>query len=795
MPLSTIVSAGVWVGTTYAITTTSVVVWPPGLDCDPSRIPTLTYRKASSAVIAINDVVNMSKDSTGDIYTPGPVGSYRVQAVAAAGAGTTTFQGKRIPQFLAGSIKFKDGQGSNFGWFGDPGVQGESAFAKDLDYAPPPNFVPVYGYIDGGGATHTTQLIATAVAGVAYWVEGGARPAAHPGPLGVDIMARPVMDTGRNFPLDGLSISNKTATIQASGTISGLSGAIYRSADGLTVGQSIGTSTPIFVGWLVGVDTRTSPKTYSVQCPPFVTFGTDPTLAPLISSQATVTPRSGGSYAPMCSILLSEVGINYDNFVTVTATSGATLKYPTTALQIFAPIIDNAPDFAVDCTLPAPFGAVRVIWAAGRIQMTKKTDGTTAPRTSMVRSNWNPAAPKTVNYYSVAGSTPGSPYGLTRSGNGSCPYPLRGWNGDQVGFGLGADDYNNSIAPYRLGVIPSSVRLLVNFFIPNGAGLTLPRIEYQWVRRNALTRSKKDVIGSVVNAGSPYFTGSAGLSSFGVYWDLTISAPTGATDDVSCFAIYAILYVTYLGVESAYLAGYAPPIPLDTGAVNGDATTPFLNIWRPPSDPFNGCGVLAPVSGDPYPLEVWPEDIARWQPAPNDSGCSYVGHNGWKWPNPTPMPTVSRSSTGAASWSANVLTITAMPTMTWTGNGYVDGPTKLASPSANDPKGILGYAFRISCPTLGLNWDSISAPLVGNGTPTSFASTSISFWVQSATAAQIAFAFGPTCVPPYTINCPKPAATGAVDIILELWEVRLVGTTFGGDAQLANFQRITVNIP
>lgn len=783
MPLTTVVDpAGVWGGAPCTITT--VVVMPPGLDIDATRLVNDTWRKATGFAVAVGDIVCLTHDSLGEIGTfisNARRGLRQVCVSAAAASGATSFTGYAIPQFRVPQRRFaKPATRSDMGITGDPVVYSDAAFTDDLDAAPA-NGVTVYGYIDGGGVEHTTETLATAASGVAWWIIGAAMPLVNPGPADTQIRSLPVLDAGRsNF---GATFLNKSRTIQRTGTPPSLGSLAYGDIAETAIGASSTATNCLLLGHLVGVDTRTSPPTYHLQESPSITAGTDPTMAPIWSSRSLPSAGdttvgflfgsgSGAASQRFLGVRFAQIGVHCDNFTTYVDGS-YTYRRPSTLLQVWAPVISGNPDFAVDCTLPDPFGDVRVVWANGTVHLTKRSDAVTPPYTGMILSGWSPLAPREVSF-AAHGGVPIA-VGLTRKENGACPYPLRGWDSPRNNILF---NYSDRVAPYRRALIPSNVRLTLQYFTSNGYSSN--RLTWQWARRNASTRALYDLIGSPTSVATP--TAIDPAPQDGLFYDITITAPpAGVPGEASPYALVVNQYSTYAGIE--YLMNSYAVSQFDLRQDYGEVNTSS----RPDNGPLDSEGVIQPVTGDPYPLEVHPEDIVLWQPAANDADCSYVGHDGWRWPDDTRMPAVTKGTGAAASWSAGVLTITAMPGITWTGDEFVDDASTTPRPDGRST--VNGYAFRITCPDAGL---SLWTPPFGS-VSSSFYNNPQFGWQKSESGCPIACVeFG---LPPITINCPKPVVSGSVDILIELWQLSSPLTTYGGVAQLWAHQRLTVTIP
>ena len=806
MPLTTNTGSATWDGATVAIT--SIIVWPPGLDCDPSRITATTYRKATGFSIAVDDLVNVTYDASGQIATA-TGGAFQVRATTAAASGATSFQGRKIPQFTAGASHFTESSNQNIGWLGNPTVRVENSLSKDLEFSPVNNS-KVYRYVDSGGVEHTTASAATAATGVAFWIDGKAVTRAHAGPSSVDLVKYSIVDYGIN-PAPITSKTSSVISVLATGTPPTLGALAYTNYNNTVISATGSASTPIYLGTYVGQDTRTSPTTYFIQQSPYVDSGLDASAAVLNSSQQNVTTSAGSYTSTMLGVQLAYIGIHFDGYTYVIPTSGtnAAFRRPTTCLQILAPILNNSPDFAVDCTLPAPYGNVRVIWINGTVRMAKRTDSTTAPRASMIKSNWNPLASKKYNNYfattDYGGATDGGgnhypnpwryystaiPLGLLRSENGSAPYPLHGWISPSNGWYNVSSDGQDVFAPCRRGIFPSTVRLVISS--GSVAGTTSQRLQWVWTRRNAITRVPYDPIGSPVDVSAPTSLDSTIYGTVAFY-DITIPRPAGADEDVGTYCVKVLFYTTTGGVETLFSTMYAAPMRVPQETCNSSVayspnTLPYLYYNN---NNINNTGYILPVSGDSWPLEVWPEDIVRWSPAPNDAECSYVGNVGWIWPTPSPMPAITRTQNAAASWSANVLTISALPGMTWTGTASVDGPGM--DMSHTQWFGYQGVAIRITCPSLGLSLYTYPNSL-GQGYGNAYIFPQ--YWAKSETACPIGYMSNSGVTAPITATVYKPtSAAGAIDIYVDIWEVRLVGTVYGGPAELANYQRVVVTIP
>ena len=787
MPLTTIVDpAGVW--NTAPCTITTIVVFPPGLDLDHSRATPITIAKNAGFSAAIGDIVCLAQDAAGEVavfVNRSQRGMPQLYVTVAAASGDASITGYRIPRLGITYSRVMDNQYAGPGANGYPTVDAVRYSDAQVSYAPVSGQT-IYGYIDGGGVERTTSSQATALAGVASWIVGAARSRVATGPGAVPIARHAVHDYGRSAgAIAGLSKLDAKRAAQLTGTPpAALGSPVYTDIAGTTISATVSASNCLFAGYYVGRDTRTSPTTYWIQEVPYVADDVDPmnclrpVLANIFTDTSFVRPLLKSSNDQIfMNAKLMQIGLHCDNFYPYVRFS--TSRYmPADALQIFAPIYDNAPTFAVDCTLPDPFGDVRVIWSGGGVRLTKRTDHSTPPRTGMVLSNWNPSAPSSVSVANFNSSDYNYPQGLTRAENGPCPYPLYGWGSPRyISYGT----YTDLISPYRLGIINANTRFLVNAFANPGS--TSQRLEWTWCKRNASSRTLYDLIGSPTSVATPTAFVAGSLDS--IFYDLSISGPpSGLADDVGTYGIYYQVFVTYAGIEYLWDTQYATPLGLkEAGYSPGIVASPVGGGFGPIDN-----GALLPASGDPWPLEVHPEDIIRWQPAPNDSDCSYVGHCGWRWPDNTRMPAVTRTANLAASWSADVLSITALPGITWTGDAFVDGPSTTPNPVGAAPA---QYAFRVTCPEAGLSLHTMPGAVTQN--QYNLGSIGFQGWQPSEVAAPVGS--GPVTGLPILIGCPKPVASGSIDILVEVWDLRFPGTTYGGNAQLANYQRMTITIP
>jgi hypothetical protein len=726
------------------------MVCPPGLDIYLPDIATQTVPKANATVgYAQYQIITLSSD-----LIAGAGGEIQASVVTASPSGTGTVDVKLLPFIDTTYLNQSDpgasavtGSGSapdptGYGW-----VLSRPVGPRD---AATPIISTVFGYLDGSGAVQYGTL-ATASTSLFYWIAGwnefgetsdhaylrSVAAADRPATIYTDYWTYP-----EAAPL---------ATWYASPTAGSPSSGLYADKNG-NFSNFWSTTFNRFLGYVIAVDHREATRMVGVVAPTGALPGAQVARGfgglyarPRLQRTGFAALGIGGtplpidyksSWAFVDHVVLASYATGYgpDNSPTL---HGACAS-PTGYLRLLAPIIYGLPTCAVDVTLPAPFGAVRIVWYAGIPHLCKQTTPDAAPASGMEQTHAD-GSEQTPEYN--PGFVSQQMYRVSAfrglPGWGDLAYPLSVWPGQRRsgnanhGYGNGTvGSIGMDASPCLIADIPNMT--VTNLAVVSGTYFTgTITVTAQWIKCDYVNGSLSSAWNTTVSA-EQTLTGYQTLNWGGritlVVTDTITIKPTGAMNDGGVYELILRVYID---------GSPDPDFPIYKLG-SDDGSNFRVTPWSFLDYPFAmGLAFNEVLTAGQIKLIPWPLDVYAFSPTANDPTCSWVANTGWAFPGPARVSTLAYSGSWTANWSSGTLQVTARPTASPTvvsGAALVRTADSLALTGAIHARiPALGLRYRASRGWAGASQGNPIEALTGN-LPWNYTLPAPSLVTQQATA-------------------------------------------------------------
>lgn len=695
--------SGQWIDVGVTQTATMYFVFPPGFDCQLASLPTVTLNKANTAqTYAANTVTQIGAGGLVSLAQPQGL----AWVVTASGSGSPTVDCKVLPSTFFAYLATPGGSSNTLTVDGSPS-ETINALASSAVPFDPASASPVFAGMDPGGAIsyYTDAPTAVSAKQIVWYAGLNRNSGADPTPTSVHLQEcverDHILATGSlpAFPATGI-----IQFIRATGTVyPGFE--LFTSQDGSAVAINSGHTRPIALGTCISVDRSQSPPQIGYVPKAFSRILTQSRglqlaarIAPkraFVNFSTSFTTGSGAQiaydldYGKLAYVCLARIATSW------TSAGSSSRSIPLTFSDILCPAMTGCPDFAIDVTLPAPFGACRIVWTSGMPTLCQQTDPVTAPSGMVRQLSVRPVGEQN------RGEAVWTRFGFSALRNldgwGDSPYPtgiypgLPGSGNSNGNYGPSPTGHGIRAAPVRIADIPD-LHLYRAMPRVGPSYATNQRGFAQWVRLDAVgcpvpsaTANDGQVTCSAIQS-IPYSNIGGALDSGLIEADITIK-PTGGPEEIGCFALRTWLLVDALGGAGPYdilfVEEFSQPNPRGFWAARIDV-----------QNEFNPAPYMTElVSGGSCRKVIWPIDVLRWQPFPNDANCSYVGNTGWAYGSPPRTATYGITGGFSVSWASNQYTVSALPTPTTApaiGAQYVRSTGTIP----------VSWAFRAKAPTL-----------------------------------------------------------------------------------------------
>lgn len=623
---------------------TFYLLHPPGLSMrDADGVPETVNKANPATAFALGAVLEVTGNTiAGEVWAAANLAlgvlnaSKRYgHAVAASGGGSPTVSIIRhpravIPTYRGPVITAKPGVSTPF--LTPPPVDRLGLYGPPITVTKPAgepwgNQFPCYYWEDGVGGSGYTIFTGVAAGnlraryvGVTFSGGAAATSGTYRVPQGADYQ----LSQGQNHRVPESALSLAIPITYGAPTLS--SSLYVNTARTAVVGASTSAAGPSSMGYLASYDTSVSPTAYTyfpgenlgwpTSAEAYVAWGQHCAGFIQCYPQPWIDQNGLGGAASSLPSEWSCVLSRHDSAIT---------RFSRTALMAPRIICSDRPavDLALNIDLPSPWSLLRVVFAAGLdvgaadirlIAMPcRRTDPATAPLTGMTRNAVARPADVQGNHalslqgrYAVSGGGSTFLYGASES---TVVDTYLSGHADMPHVGqrfLMEDSLTNALTTEnraRIGEVPSNIRV---YWIDSGLGT----VQWRWAR-----------------------------------WDYS----TGAAAAVTAYAN------ALGGGAGPYYADITPP-PLTTGAVE----KLFIQVTNDPVGDQSWW--IETHDGEGY--GCYPYDVPQAQLA-DDADSSWVGHCGWRWPQPViTAPTWGAASVASYNSGTSVLTIAVNSTAT-----------------------------------------------------------------------------------------------------------------------------------
>lgn len=458
--------------------------------------------------------------------------------------------------------------------------------------------------------------------------------------------------------------------------------------------------------------------------------------------------------------------------------------FPSVLSQVVAPLLEGVPDFAIDCTLPAPWGACRITWLSGFPHLFQQTDPATPPAGMERKNVQRGILARTCGRAATGNDNLAFIVTYNLSGWADHPYPLSAWPGPYSAgnpapsyaplFGGFIGSGEGLITGCRLEDIPD-IRIHQKWRVFTGA--TSLVVKVWWVRLDATIPDPYEAVCSAEVSLTAVNTGVAfdGISELADVNDTITLRPTGSSTDIGVWA---------LRVRITYNVG-GSPVPEASQIGTICLIPPPRNFYidnyrlKGESSGLNRYGI-SETGVSTIRKTVCPFDIRLWQPFSNDATCSYVGNSGYGYPTPPQLASFGQSGTFTTTWSSNVLSADAVPGGTVT--------TLVGSNFVRSTETLLRWGFRAVAPSIGMAYGSM-------GDIPSYRTLEGSSWIPIENGIPVSSS---SRVPPTSTQGIQMYNPGQVptDILVDQCLMVNYWTSWGFNiTHLNDYQRTTLTLP